>query len=113
MKVEFPGVPVELGSKKLIMPPLNFRQLKELKPELAAINNLAKMEGLEIPDDAREALVKVVHAALSRNYPQLSPEEVEDGLDMYNMQTTMKAVAGVSGLERTTEIKEGADSPKN
>ena len=44
-------------------------------------------------------MVTVVHAALTRNYPDLAVEQVWDGLDLRNIRAAMDAVAGASGLE--------------
>ena len=51
-----------------------------------------------------DCIVDVVHAAVIRNYPALTKEEVEDLIDLGNAAVIIKAVMGQSGLVR----KDGA-----
>ena len=45
-------------------------------------------------------MAEIIHAALKRNYPELTQEEVEDDyLDVANMRETFNIVMNVSGAE--------------
>ena len=99
------GAEIKLGTETLTAPPLSFKQLKQFGPKLASIGKIA----VDMSAEAFDTVVDVVHAALSRNYPEIPREFVEDYLDMGNVQTTMAAVMGQSGL-KATEGNETAGS---
>jgi len=93
------GVSVELGGTDYTVPPLNFRQLRELEQELSALGSVTT-NSLSIAAADVANVVKVAHAALSRNYPELTLAQVEELVDLGNAKDLMMAVAGVSGLKR-------------
>jgi translation elongation factor EF-4 len=97
--VPFEGVPQKMGGKIWIIPALSFKQLKQLRERIAKLN----VEGDDISDESIEAASLIVHAALSRNYPQLTVEEVEDLIDMRNLKAVIEATMGIAGLVRTGE----------
>lgn len=102
------GIKINLGGRDLIIPPLNFRQIEE---HSAALIKLARMKPGETIYQDLIQVVPVVHAALSRNYPRLSVDEVRDMLDMGNYRKVVDAVLGVSGLADNKEIMPGGESP--
>lgn len=94
---------VALGGEEYKIPPLNFRALRELQSRLAAIGSI---QG--IPTETQMmTVVEVVHAALKRNYPDITVELVEDLVDVGNMMTVFTAVLRVAGMERRELGKEG------
>lgn len=97
------GVDIKLGDKSYIVPPLNFRLLKKHKGDIDAITAAAPGTGLDTT--IADRVVAVVHAALSRNYPALTIEEVEDGLDLRNSKDVMGALLGQSGFVAAGELK--------
>lgn len=93
------GIKIKMAGKEYVVPPLNFKQLRTLKPKIESLNNLAG-----VPDDAQfDAVVEIVHAALSRNYPELSKDDVEGIIDLANLKTVIGAIMGVSGLVASGE----------
>jgi hypothetical protein len=90
------GVRLRLGGRELVVPALNFRQLKALAPRFAALRRRGPELGLEQID----ALVEIAHAALARNYPDLAREEVAELIDMRNAREVVEAVIGAAGLVR-------------
>lgn len=102
------GVRITLSGQDYIAPPLNFRALRRLQPEL---EQLAQLGG-PLSDAQIEAVCKIVHAALTRNYPQIELSAVEDGLDLGNMGSVIEAVMAQSGLRRVEGSRSGeAQSP--
>lgn len=85
------GKTIRMGGKDWIVPPLNFRALKRFQKEIGSLNlaELAQSEKVE----------EIVLAALNRNYPDLTLDELQDMLDMGNVIEVTMAVMGVSGLE--------------
>ena len=97
------GTPIKIGKQVLIVPALNFKSLKALKPKLAMLSSLNPTA--EIADEVHEAMIDIVHTALRRNYPNMSREDIEDGFDLANRDRIIKAVMGVSGLTPSGEGK--------
>ncbi len=91
-----PGTVINLSGKAYLLPPLNFRSFKLHKEFLgAAISGIFDKSSTM---DSMEKLAEVVHSALVRNYPDLSLETVEDGLDFGNVQGVFQALMTTSGL---------------
>jgi len=88
------GVTMKLGGEDYVIPPLNFRQLKNLYPVIEG------MQGETDPLKRFEAVVKITHAALSRNYPEITLETVEDLIDLNNLKSLIDAIMGISGFLR-------------
>jgi hypothetical protein len=103
------GVHVKLKGQGFICPALNFKGLRQLKGELATIQTGWDMAGDVAKTDAYIAAVtKVVHAALSRNYPTITIEFVEDAVDLKNVAEVTLAVMGVTGYTQEAAAAPGA-----
>ena len=89
-EVKIPGVEIELGGEKRIVPPLNAAAVKQYRDQVATF-----FAG-SMPDI--ELVCKLLHAALLRNYPEVKLEQVEDWVDFGNMVPVMDAVMSASGL---------------
>lgn len=107
-----PGVPVQIGTKTYVIAPLTFRQLKQLTPQLNSLpQGRPSAEQLE-------PVMDVIAAALSRNYPELTRDQLEDMIDISNMGAVVLAALNASGLkprpngvgEATAEVSPGASS---
>ena len=92
--VRVKGVKFQLGDKTLILPPLSLRAFDQLLPRINAF-----MANKESPDDTM-VVVEAVHAALKRNYPDVTLEEVGDAVGLENMAEVLEAVMDVSGAVR-------------
>lgn len=106
-----PGFPVNLSGTVFAVPPLNFKQLKALEPDLKRMGSMQKdLEGGVMPADAMETFHKVVLASLNRNYPDLTSEDLEELMDVSNIKDLVAAVLGMSDLEKKTpgELTPGA-----
>ena len=88
------GITLKLGGEEYIVPPLSLGQVKRLFPVIE------KMQSAGDTLDKFSSLVAIAHAALSRNYPELKFEEVEELVDMGNFKKVMDAVMGASGFLR-------------
>lgn len=84
------GKTVKMGGKEWTVPPLNFKALKTFGPML---NTMTPQQLV-----AEGKVLDLIHAALLRNYPELTVDELEDMLDMGNVMEITMAVLGVSGL---------------
>lgn len=89
------GSLVNLGGVVYTIPPLSFKQLRSVLPK---INLIGSMSGAPTEEEM-DAVIDVVHAALTRNYPEFTRESVEEVLDLGNAGDVIKAIMGTSGLE--------------
>jgi len=90
---KFKGIKAFEDRPDLVVPPLNFRSLQELQGRLQSFQGGIDAESMELVLDATTA-------ALQRNYPDMTRDEVIDLLDVGNMGEVMEAIMDVSGLKR-------------
>ena len=88
------GIEIKIGDDLLIVPALSLKQVRLLRSKIETMTDGS------FDADNMATVVEVVHAALTRNYPAITIDEVEDGLDMRNMAQAMNAVMAISGLEK-------------
>jgi len=93
--VRFEGVPVTLGGTRYTVPPLSLKQVRLLTPILESFRTVT-VDNFDA--NSLDALMTVIHAALSRNYPNISRDDLEELVDMGNAGALMAAVLGASGL---------------
>ena len=90
------GVWVRMGEKSYKVAPLNFKTLRELGPMVAELKGAT---GGGMPTAAQtDALCSIAHAALKRNYPEITIDQVAEDLDFGNFTSVLNAVMGASGL---------------
>jgi len=94
-KPKFEGIPVKLGGVEYVIPSLSTKEARRLWPDILAMDG-ATME--TIPEKQQKMLA-VIHAAMRRNYPNLSLEDLDDLVDMRNIRVLVNAAVGASGLE--------------
>jgi hypothetical protein len=99
-----PGVTIAMGGRDWIVPPLTLGQLRRLGPELGRITSRAGM----LDGETISAVVKIVAAALRRNYPDIAEDAVEEMLDLGNAAAVLEAVLTGSGLRRAAPGEAGA-----
>lgn len=105
-----PGKIVVLAGQEFEVPPLTFGQLRRLSKEIEILTTAKITASASI--EQQEALLKVIHAALSRNYPDLTLEDMDDLIDMGNVLPTIEAVMSVSGFVKVSGTAQGgAESP--
>ena len=103
------GIPLTLGGTIHVVPPLALGAMEQLAEALANFTG-------DIRDTSQiSTVVSAAHAALKRNYPDITREQVGEMLDLENMQSVMEAVMDVSGMKRkaheAANAGEGAGEP--
>ncbi len=93
------GRTVKLGGVDYVVPPLTLGQLRRLEPDIALL-------GQGTIATQAPAIIRIVHAALSRNYPELTEDAVSELIDLGSMSETIDAVMGVSGLKKEAATEE-------
>lgn len=113
-RAELPGADkggawVRMGDREWKVAPLNFKALRELS---ADVQRLASMERGKMPGAEEIAvLARVAHAALKRNYPDVTEDQVAEDLDFGNFGNVLGAVLGASSLTKREEPKPGEPTP--
>ena len=90
-----PGVAVAMGGQDWIVPPLTLGQLRRLMPKVRQLTEI----GATMGEAQINVLIDIVTAALQRNYPETTPDRVEDLLDLGNASAVLNAVLTGSGLK--------------
>ena len=102
---KIPGIAFDFGGGQVyIVPPLALGNLQMLQDKLTA------MTGVEAMNPASIATVlDATHAALVRNYPDMTREKVGQLVDLGNMFEVIGCVMDVTGAKR----KSSEDAEKN
>jgi len=90
---KYKGIPVQLGDRTFVVPPLNFKSLQQFQDRLAGYKG-------ELSNDTLTLVIDVTKAALLRNYTEDQLPDLENELDVGNFQKVMEAVMDASGLKR-------------
>ena len=90
-----PGLVVAMGGEDWIVPPLTLGQLRRLMPKVRQLTEI----GASMGEAQIAVLIEIVAAALQRNYPEMTPEKVENLLDLGNASVVLNAVLTGSGLK--------------
>lgn len=92
--VKYPGIAMLLGGVEYIVPPLS------LNGNIQYGDQIAAMKDSDNPIGQGKLMLEVIHAALLRNYPEISIDIVGEQVDLGNMQELFEAVMDVSGMKR-------------
>ena len=95
------GITVHFAGNDWVVPALSLGQLKKLMPHFQSL------QGGQFSIEQIDSSLQVIHAALSRNYPALQLEDVEDLVDLASMPIIMDAILRASGLVRQGEVTAG------
>lgn len=88
------GIVISLGGADYVVPPIALGALEQLQ------ERLAKFSG-DVSDMAQiSTVIDAAHAALLRNYPDMTRAQVADLIDVGNMHAVFEALMDVSGLRR-------------
>lgn len=85
------GTDIELGGTVYTVPPLNLASLERFQDRLATYNGGIDKESVAF-------VVEVAHAAIKRNYPQMTIDELKENIDLGNIRDIFGAVMNISGL---------------
>jgi hypothetical protein len=90
------GKEIELGGKNYTVPPLNLTMVEHFQDKLIGFTGGMDPESVKL-------VAEVTHAAIIRNYPDMTLEEIKDVLDLGNMVEVFQAVLQVSGFIARTD----------
>jgi hypothetical protein len=113
VNVQFEGAAVRIGSRDMIMPSLSVGQARKFWPQILRLNS----EGVTIEEVLSTMpskfgdMVQIIHAALSRNYPDLTLTELENEISINQLRQLMMIVSGQSGMDSKGEKIPDATGP--
>jgi hypothetical protein len=93
------GITIQIGEKDYIVPPLSLGSMEDMQEQIAQLDNSRNPSNVT-------AMIDITWVALKRNYPDMTREEVRQGVDLATMGDVMAAVMDISGLKRK-EIEAG------
>jgi hypothetical protein len=102
-----PGVAVAMGGQDWIVPPLTLGQLRQLMPKVRQLTEI----GAAMGEAQIAVLIDIVTVALQRNYPEITPDKVENLLDLGNASAVLNAVLTGSGLKPSGAVMGEAPAP--
>lgn len=95
----FAGVEFDFGGGAvLLVPPLSCGALEVLQERLSALPGLAATDTAAV-----RTIVDATHAALLRNYPDATREEVAELIDVGNLGDVYECLMDVGGMRRRAQ----------
>lgn len=91
------GKTINLGGEDYVIAPLTLGQIRSMQKE---IESIGRFDAKTLNDGALDIMIKVIHAGMSRNYPEITTEKIEGLIDLKNIRDVVEAVLGVSGLKK-------------
>lgn len=98
-----PGTKMVLGGEEYILAPLSFTQLDEGRDkDLIKAQQCISSRDI-FSKEYRDTMVRLVHASVSRNHPDVTEEKVRKILDIDNAAKTFRALLTVTVPDRAGE----------
>lgn len=92
-----PGVEIKLSGEAYTLPPLNLTNVRKHEDFFKRVTR-GEIR-LDASSDDMLTLGSIVFFALKRNYPDITQEQVEDGIDLNNMVKVFAAVMTAQGFK--------------
>lgn len=86
---------VTFGEEQLQVPPLALGAVVTLQDDVEGLKSLAG--GARPTPDQMSVVTRIVHSALSRNYPSLTEADVGEMVDLGNYMDVLSAVLSIAG----------------
>lgn len=90
-ELPYAGAPVRIGGRDFIVPPLSFGYIVKNGAKLRSPDPSATVE------EIAQLHIEIAHAALRRNYPDLTIDEVGDMLDPNTSLALFESIKKASG----------------
>ena len=89
--VKVRGVKIPMNGVDYVVPPMNLKTMQMMQDQLAAYDSTTGMQQLAVAVD-------IIQAAMRRNYPEITKDELMEMVDLGNMVEVMDAVMGATGM---------------
>jgi hypothetical protein len=94
---------VPFGSERYLVPPLSLLAVQQLADD---VESLSTMTNRPTPEQMG-VVIGIVHAAMKRNYPSMTPDDLGEMIDLGNWQEVMAAVLMISGYDKKGDRPSG------
>jgi hypothetical protein len=84
-----PGTTIAMGGQDWLVPPLTLGQLQRFFPRVQEL--VAARQAGDLAPDQLGMLVEIITAAMQRNYPEITADQVGNLLDLGNATTVLRA----------------------
>jgi hypothetical protein len=91
---KIPGTMINLGGREYILAPLNLDQVQQFEEVIPKLGQAATLQ-----ENIKQSL-PLIHASLSRNYPEITIEDVRKIVDLGNFAAASWAIVSLSGYKR-------------
>lgn len=97
------GIKIKLGGVDVVLPPLNLKGLRKVLPLMERWNaSLTLAEQVDM-------MVPIFHAALLRNYPDLTIDEMEDRMNADEVIPAINALPGLLELSGLVQVSRSGE----
>lgn len=93
----YEGEPIKVRGKEYIVPGLSFAQLEKHMKIIERLND--KRNNGALTPQIMQDITTVIHAAMSRNYPEMTEEQIKNMVDTRNAGRFVQVIMGLSGFE--------------
>lgn len=90
----YEGESIRIGGREYIVPGLSLGQVEQMADRIETLSKSTD----QLSKEMIQTVSEICHAALSRNYPHLTLEEIKNMLDMRNMAHVLETVMGATGF---------------
>lgn len=98
----WPGVRFDFGGGRVyIVAALSLHALQTMRQQIAKLPTLTALD-----DEAIAIIIELVHAALKRNYTEITKTQVAGLLDVANMGEAYATVLDVAGVKRAEQTQQ-------
>ena len=91
---KIPGRPINMSGVMLVFAPLTLDMVQEFEPKMATLG-----QGKTLRENIEDAL-PILLASLSRNYSDMTVEQLRGLVDVANFREATEAVVDISGYKR-------------
>ncbi len=104
-----PGIKISMGGDEWIVPPLTLGMMRRLLPQIMRLKDFGDgPEAASEGGDEIAVIVELVTVAMRRNYPDMTPQKVEELVDLGNARQVVQAILTGSGLTPLGEERPAA-----
>lgn len=109
-KTQFGGTEIELQNMTLVLPVLNFDAfrnhgaMKKMNMVIKALKRVEETEELDLTDDELDAAIDLVFLSAKRNYPEISKQDIAEGMDFEILGKVMPVLVTKNQLAQVQEF---------
>lgn len=111
--MKYQGKSVKIGDKDYVLPSLSVKQAKALWPQILDLDKIGgSVEEVKAAMPQKfDDMLKIIHAAMSRNYPDVTIEQLEEDVSIHQVKQLLLIVSGQSGFEPGETKPEAEQQP--